>query len=118
MAGLHLLGVLGRADSRTQAESAMAVTELMMAYSREAEFEADKLSVVYLKRAGFDPKGAISFIDRLLDRQMKGEIHRYIYFRTHPYTSERRAVLNKAIDGKIDFDDYINIPDKARQAAW
>ncbi|MBU4377104.1 MAG: M48 family metalloprotease [Candidatus Omnitrophica bacterium] len=118
LAGLQLLGVLSRADSRTQAESSVAIGQLMMSYSREAEFEADKLSVAYLKRAGFDPEGAVSFMDRLLDRQLKGETHRYIYFRTHPYTSERRAVINKEIHGKIEFDDYINTTDETRQAAW
>lgn len=118
MAGLQLLGILSRADSRTQAESSEAIAQLMMAYSREAEFEADKLSIVYLKRAGFDPEAAVSFIDRLLDRQLKGEVHRYIYFRTHPYTSERRAVINKEIDGKLDFDDYINTTDDTIQTVW
>jgi predicted Zn-dependent protease len=118
MAGLQLLGVLSSADSRTQAESSVAIQELMMSYSREAEFEADKLSVVYLKHAGFDPKAAVTFMDRLLDRQMKGQIHRYIYFRTHPYISERRAVLNKEIDGKMEFDDYINTRDETRRTAW
>jgi len=117
-AALQILGAVSRADSRTQAESSTAIAELMMAYSREAEFEADKLSVIYMKKAGFDPKAAVTFIDRLLDRQLRGQIHRYIYFRTHPYTSERRAVLNKEIDGKIEFDDYINTTDETKQMAW
>lgn len=112
MMALQLLGVVSRTDARTYNDSSVAVTELMMAYSRTAEFEADKLSVAYMKKAGFDPEAAVTFMDRLLDRQMRGEIHSYIYFRTHPYTSERRAVLNKAISGKIKFDDYINTSDE------
>ncbi|MDD5681150.1 MAG: M48 family metallopeptidase [Candidatus Omnitrophica bacterium] len=118
MAGLQILGALSRTDAGTQAESSTAIASLMMSYSREAEFEADKLSVVYLKKAGFDPKASVTFMDRLLDRQLKGEIHRYVYFRTHPYTSERRAALNKEIDGKILFDDYINTSDETKQMTW
>jgi len=105
---LQILGAVSRTDTSTRNNSSVAIAELMMAYSREAELEADKLSIVYMKKAGFNPDAAITFMDRLLDRQMKGEIHRYIYFRTHPYTSERKATLNREISGKIKFDDYIN----------
>lgn len=117
-AALQVLGAVSRTDPTTRAHSSTAIAELMMSYSREAEFEADKLSVVYLKKAGFDPNASVTFMDRLLDRQLKGEIHRYIYFRTHPYISERRAVLNKEISGKIKFDDYINTSDETRQMTW
>ena len=118
MAGLQLLGAVSRTDARTKNDSYTAITELMMAYSREAELEADKLSVVYMKKAGFDPRAAVTFMDRLLDRQLKGEIRPYIYFRTHPYTSERRATLNKEVNGKMQFDDYINTTDETRQMTW
>lgn len=117
-AALQILGAVSRTDTRTRVDSSIAVSELMMAYSREAELEADKLSVIYMKKAGFDPEGAVTFMDRLLDRQMRGEIHRYIYFRTHPYTSERRAFLNKEISGKMKFDDYINTSDETKQESW
>jgi len=119
MAGLNLLGAVAKADRRTARNTSIAITELMMAYNRQAEFEADKLSVTYLKEAGFDPKAAVSLIDRLLDRRLKGDIHKYYYFRTHPYPSERRAMLNKEIEGSFAFDDYINAPpDSTTQTRW
>ncbi|MEA3305995.1 MAG: hypothetical protein U9R52_04190, partial [Candidatus Omnitrophota bacterium] len=68
----------------------------------------DKLGVIYMKKAGFNPKAAVTCMDRMLERQLKRKIGRYRYFRTHPYTSERKAALNKEIEGKIAFDDYIN----------
>lgn len=116
--GLNLLGAVVKTDRRTQTNASIAITELMMAYSRRAEFEGDKLSVIYLKKAGFDPKAAVSFIDRRLEKQMKSEIRQYYYFRTHPYTSERRAMLNKEIEGKFAFDDYINAPAEDSGPAW
>lgn len=115
MAGLSLLGAIAKSDRRTQRKSSIAITELMMAYSRQAEFEADKLSIKYLKKAGFDPKAAVTFIDRMLEKRLKGEIRRYHYFRTHPYTSGRKAMMNKEIKGSFDFDDYINVPPEIKR---
>jgi predicted Zn-dependent protease len=110
MAGLSLLGAAAGSDGRTQRKTSIAITELMMAYNRQAEYEADKLSVKYLKKASFDPNAAVAFIDRMLEKKLKGEIHRYHYFRTHPYISERKAMMNKEIRGRLDFNDYINVP--------
>lgn len=118
MAGLNILGAVAKSDRQTQLKTSIAITQLMMAYSRKAEFEADKLSVQYVKKAGFDQKAAITFIDRMLEKQLKGKIRQYHYFRTHPYTSERRAMLNKEIEGRVLFDDYINSPLKTEEDYW
>lgn len=117
MAGLGLIGMVTKADGRERAETSAAITQLMMAYSRQAEFEADKLCVVYMKKAGFDPKAAVSYMDRMLERQLNKKMSRYIYFRTHPHISERRAAINKEIEGKIAFDDYINTVEP-EQVPW
>ncbi len=116
MAGLSLLGAVTVSDRRTRAKSSVAIAQLMMTYSRQAEFEADKLSVRYLKKAGYDPKAAVAFMERILQRHLKGRVYHYRYFRTHPYTSERKAMLNKEIEGEFAFDDYINITTEADEA--
>jgi predicted Zn-dependent protease len=118
VAGLNLLGTVAKTDTHTQRKTAVAITELMMAYSRQAEFEADRLSIKYLKKAGFAPKAAISVIDKMLKKQLTGKIRRFRYFRTHPHTSERRAMLNKEIEGRFAFDDYINAPPETGKAFW
>ncbi len=105
---LSLVGAVTKADKRERVETSIAIGQLMMSYSRQAEFEADKLGAIYMKRAGFDPMAAVRCMDRMLERQLNGKIGSYRYFRTHPYTSERRAALKKEIEGKIAFDDYIN----------
>ena len=115
-AGLGLLGAVAKSDGHSQRKSSMALAQLMMAYNRQAEFEADKLSVKYLQKAGFNPKAAITFMDRLLKKHLKGKVHRYHYFRTHPYTSERKAMLGKEIKGGFVFDDYINITSEGEGA--
>ena len=118
MTGLNLIGAVVPGDERAKRKASIAIAELMMAYSRQAEFEADKLSVIYLKKAGYDPKAAVTFMERMLEKQLKGKIHRYYYFRTHPYISERKAMLNKEIEGKFAFDDYINAPAEQEESYW
>ncbi len=118
MGGLSIIGIVAPGDPASKTRASIAITELMMAYSRKAEFEADKLSIKYLKDAGFDPKASVSFIDRMLDKQLKGKIRQYHYFRTHPYISERRAMLHKEIEGAFDFDDYINAPADLEKPYW
>lgn len=118
MAGLSIISSVAPGDNQAKQKASYAVSQLMMAYSREAEFEADKLSIAYLKKAGYDPKAAVSFIDRMLKKQLKGSIDRYHYFRTHPYISERRAMLNKEIEGAFEFNDYINAPPEKETSFW
>ena len=116
MAGLSLIGAIAQSDGATQRNTSLAITQLMMSYSRQAEFEADKLSIKYLEKAGFDSGAAVSFVDKMLEKNLKGAIRQYRYFRTHPYASERKAMLNKEIKGKFAFDDYINAPVDSRDS--
>ncbi|MFH0771477.1 MAG: M48 family metallopeptidase [Candidatus Omnitrophota bacterium] len=87
----------------------MAITSLMMAYSREDEFEADRRSVIYLKAAGYDPNAVVSFM-RTMKEAKKFDIRPYSYFRTHPYIGERIGVITKEITGSSDFNAWINKP--------
>jgi len=118
LSGLNLVAALTPSDNSTKRKSTVAISQLMMAYSREAEFEADKLSVKYLKEAGYNPKAAVSFMTRMLERQMEGKVRHYHYFRTHPYTTERVAMLNREIEGDLAFDDYINTPLGRGETYW
>jgi predicted Zn-dependent protease len=61
-------------------------------YTRQDEFEADRLSVRYMHRAGFDPLGAI----RVLNKLKKEDVSRFPdpfenigILRTHPFVNER-----------------------------
>lgn len=87
-----------------------AIIELSLSYSREEEIEADKLSAVYLKRAGYDPMAVISMIEVLINSEMKGPVRPFHGWRTHPYLSDRIRAAREEISGNIDFMDYANTP--------
>ncbi|MBI3322576.1 MAG: M48 family metalloprotease [Candidatus Omnitrophica bacterium] len=110
--GLQVLELLaagtGAADARTRQGMQLAFVSLLMEYSQADELEADRLSIRYLKAAGFDPHAAITFMQRLREHTFKQPMRRYSYFRTHPYYADRIRLLRQHSEGKITFDDYIN----------
>ena len=107
---LLILASLSPADSGVKGDSAQAITELMLEYSRENEMEADRLSVKYLKAAGYNPEGAATFLKTMKNIMAKAPLKPYRPYRTHPYLSERMAIIKEEIHGKMDFIDYINRP--------
>lgn len=98
-------------DSNTRARANNAIGILMLDYSREDEFFADKLAVKYTKLAGYDPEGSVRVIEMLMENQRKGPIRKYIGYRSHPYLAERKATIRKEIHGQMEFEDFINIPE-------
>lgn len=108
--GYNILTVL--AGATRNAELARGVQTayvcLLMGYSREDELVADKMGAVYAKRAGYDPEGMISFLEKLKARQKKEKPQPLSYFRTHPYYGERIRATREAIGERITFDDFLN----------
>lgn len=107
---IMLLGMATAQDGRSLAEANEALTQLMMSYSREDEFEADRLSVKYTKEAGFDPKGVLGSLLAMKKLRKEGPELRYMFYKSHPYLSERIAFVKKEVKGYTDFDSYINLP--------
>lgn len=110
MSALMILGIGMSTDGRTVAEAANALNQLMVSYSREAEIEADMLSVRYVENAGYNPQAVIDTLETLQDLIKKGPIRRYFYYRSHPYLSERISRAKIEVSGQMDFDSYINLP--------
>jgi len=81
----------------------------MMQYSREYEKEADKLSVRYLKRAGYDPNAALDMLDKLAALDEKRSRRAYTYFKSHPPHDMRQALIRKEISGELYYDDYLDL---------
>ncbi|MFH1790878.1 MAG: M48 family metalloprotease [Candidatus Omnitrophota bacterium] len=108
---LMLVGARLANDRATVAEADDAINHMMFAYSREAELEADMLSVRYMKAAGFSPEGVVESLVMMRDIRKNGPIRNYIYYRSHPYLSERIAAARAELRGKSDFDSFINIPE-------
>lgn len=87
----------------------LALNSLFLEHSKQDEFEADRLGVKYLKKAGYDPKATVAFLEKLKIEKEKAPRNRYSYWRTHPYLSQRISVVNQEITGKLEFRDYLNL---------
>jgi predicted Zn-dependent protease len=110
--GATLLMILSsqiKTEKGTYKAANEAIGQLMSAYSRHDERQADELSVRYLKRAGFDSMGTVRSLKKMKKLRKKGPIMRYQYFKSHPYVSERIAHLRKVVKGYMDFNAYINL---------
>jgi predicted Zn-dependent protease len=106
---LMLLGTQMQSDPGSYAALNAAIGQLMAAYSRHDERQADELSIKYLKRAGFDPEGTIDALRALKKLRKKASEMKYFFYKSHPYLSERIAHLRNFIKGYTNFDSYINM---------
>ncbi|RKY40875.1 MAG: hypothetical protein DRP85_07730 [Candidatus Makaraimicrobium thalassicum] len=115
-AGVTLLMLLAgqmQTERGTYAAANRAIGQLMSAYSRHDERQADELSVKYMRLAGFDPNGAVAALETLRSLRKKAPRMRYRFYKSHPYLSERISYLKKFVRGYTDFDSYINlVPEK------
>lgn len=94
-----------------------AFTQLLLGYSREDELLADQLGARYLKLAGYEPRGMITFLEKLQEINRRKPLRPLSYFKTHPYIPDRIRVVKQELGEGIDFEDYINIeqtPHKSR----
>ena len=107
---LNLLGVAMTSDNKTKGRMNAAIGLLMTSYSRKDEEMADKLSVRYVKKAGYDPKAILKTMDKMIKMQREMPIRVYSAYQSHPYYSERKAALKKEVYGRVDFVDFINAP--------
>jgi predicted Zn-dependent protease len=116
--GANVLMVLAsqtQTNRETMGRTYEAINSLMLSYSRDDELFADKLSVKYAKKAGYNPEGAVKVLEKLWDIQKKEPERRYMDDRTHPYLSIRLSNIKNEIYGKMDFNDYINLPAETRR---
>lgn len=90
----------------------MAVTELLLGFSREDELLADQLAARYVKLAGYSPKAMINFLEKLEDINRRKPLRPKNYLKTHPYVPDRIRVVKEEMGEKIGFSDYINIQQK------
>ncbi len=69
--------------------------------SRVHEFEADKYGMVYLKRAGYDPKVMVWLQEFFVSKQIKTDVRiidwAMSYFSSHPYSDERALANRKTL---------------------
>jgi len=88
-----------------------AVTQIMLGYSREDEFLADQLGTRYAKKAGYDPRAMLAFLQKLQKINKDKPLQPINYYKTHPYVPDRIRVVREELGQHMSFDDYINIED-------
>lgn len=66
---------------------------VMLPYSRKHEYEADKLGLIFMTMAGYNPNEAVLFWTRM--SQMTGESSTPEFMSTHPIDSKRIAALKE-----------------------
>jgi predicted Zn-dependent protease len=69
-----------------------------LGYSRNDELLADKLSVKYTRIAGFDPRGIITFFEKLKQEEKAHPNYTPLFLRSHPYMDERINQIKKEIE--------------------
>ncbi|MBF0384845.1 MAG: M48 family metalloprotease [Candidatus Omnitrophica bacterium] len=65
------------------------------AYSRQDEYEADRLAVKYLYFSGYRPEAMAESFE-ILKKESK-EQKGFLYFRTHPYIEDRIVAINQEV---------------------
>jgi len=69
-----------------------------LGYSRKDEFLADKLSVKYAKKSGFNPYGMVTFFNKLKQEAgKKGPNFNLVFLSSHPPIDERIKNVEKEI---------------------
>lgn len=85
------------AGRATAAVGGLAAMGYLNTFSREAEHEADAFALGLMYRAGYDPRGLVSFFETL--RREKGGSTTPTFLSSHPATSVRIANARKLIEG-------------------
>lgn len=71
----------------------------MLAYSRQNEYEADRLGLTYANAAGYDPDGMVELLTKFIDteRGEPGKLEQWLS--THPPSTERMARVRTMATG-------------------
>jgi len=101
---ISILGMLGMILARggAAAQAAGAIGQALAAtrqfsYSRQLELEADTLGTRYMAQAGYDPRGALSFMKTLDQQRAISQADIPASLMTHPMTQDRIANVERII---------------------
>jgi len=74
---------------------------VMLPFSRSHEEEADRIGLILMARAGYDPRTALAFWDRMEARRHGGTPAEFLS--THPNYATRRAAISEAIPEALQY---------------
>lgn len=96
------LGMSGTAKAITKAGLDASMNIVFSAYSRQDEYEADRLGIKYLVLSNYKPEGMVETLE-ILDKESEGD-NVPLIVRTHPYIKDRITAANERIkEIKADF---------------
>jgi predicted Zn-dependent protease len=90
----------GRGGVGSQAGAAMATATagaLELKYTREMEIDADQNGLHYLIKAGYDPNGLITFLNRIYKTSLVSAPNIPPYLSTHPAIENRISLLENLL---------------------
>lgn len=104
-----LIGALGQVASSKARGSDPAVQNLIgngaeimaRGLDKDAEYEADRIGLVYAARAGYTPWGLPGVLQDMASLPVK-DGRTGLLFKTHPHPADRLASLGEAVDGHLD----------------
>jgi len=104
-----LIGELGKVASQKAQGSDEMVQNLIgngaeimaRGLDKSAEFEADRVGVVYAARAGYEPWGLPSVLQDLAGLPA-GDTRTSLLYKTHPHPADRLAMLGDAVGSSFD----------------
>ena len=104
-----LIGALGQAASQKAQGSDQMVQNLIgngaeimaRGLDKNAEFEADRVGMIFAARAGYDAWGLPDVLQDLAGLPAKDGRTSLLY-KTHPHPADRLAALGEAVDGRLD----------------
>lgn len=67
---------------------------VILPYSREHEFEADRLGLIFMAMAGYDPNEAVAFWERMSANDPNAQLD---FMSTHPTNAKRIANMKKVL---------------------
>lgn len=79
--------------------------------ARTFESSADQFAIAKLERAGVNPRGLATFLEKLSSQELLPTSQQSVYVRTHPLTRDRIDAVEAAVDRS-------SLKDKALPAAW
>jgi len=100
-----LLGLLGavlgnqRSAQTTQAAARVLANGYMLKFSRDDEREADRVGARLMRRAGWDAREMIAFMDLLGHQQGRNPNSVEIFLSSHPGPAERATLLRTELAG-------------------
>lgn len=109
----------GARNGRALLNGAQLLTKgFFLKFSRDAEREADRLGAENMFAAGWNPKGMVTFFQKLAQ---KGGRNNLAFFSTHPSPDERQANISDLVSkwenkGIVDSKEFQNV--KAKIAAF